>query len=48
MFNTDLICLDCKQKEKEHPKYPEALTAEKEAVERGDYYFPGIGKPEDL
>lgn len=48
IFNTDLICLECKEKEKQHPKYEEARAAEEAAVKRGDYNFPGIGKPDDL
>jgi hypothetical protein len=48
MFNTDTICMVCKQREKMHPKYNEAVTAELEAVRSGDYNFPGIGKPGDL
>lgn len=48
IFNTDLICLECKGKEKQHPKYEEARAAEEAAVKRGDYNFPGIGKPDDL
>ena len=42
-FNTDILCMDCLSKEKAHPKYPEAAKAELEAVQRGDYNFPGIG-----
>ena len=47
-FNTDMICMDCVQKERKHPRYKEAHDTECEAVRRGDYNFPGIGKPEDL
>jgi len=47
-FNTDILCMDCLSKEKAHPKYPEAAKAELEAVKRGDYNYPGIGKPSDL
>lgn len=42
-FNTDICCLDCLEKEKQHPRYQEAKRAELEAVQRGDYNFPGIG-----
>ena len=48
MFNTDELCLDCKQREEEHPRYEEARRAETEAVRRGETNFPGIGRPEDL
>jgi len=47
-FNEDIICMDCLAKEKAHPKYAEASKAELEAVKRGDYNFPGVGKPADL
>lgn len=47
-FNTDTICLLCQKKEKAHPAYAEAARVELEAVKRGDYNFPGIGRPEDL
>jgi hypothetical protein len=48
MFNTEVLCLDCKEREEQHPRYEEARRAEAEAVRRGDMNFPGIGKPEDL
>jgi hypothetical protein len=47
-FNTDILCMSCKQREREHPRYEEADAAEVAAVRRGDYNFPGIGKPSDL
>lgn len=47
-FNTDMICLDCQEKEKDHPRFEEARDAEVAAVRRGEANFPGIGKPEDL
>jgi hypothetical protein len=48
MFNTEEICLDCREREEQHPPYEEARRAEAEAVRRGELNFPGIGKPEDL
>lgn len=42
-FNTELICFDCSDKEKQTPKYKEAREAEAEAVRNGEYNFPGIG-----
>lgn len=42
-FNTQEICLDCSEKEKELPRYADAKKAEAEAVKRGDYNFRGIG-----
>lgn len=47
-FNTDTICLPCEKKERAHPDYQKAADAELAAVRRGDYNFPGIGKPADL
>jgi hypothetical protein len=48
IFNTQQICMPCKDKETAHPKYDEARKAEMRAVKNGDYNFPGIGKPSDL
>jgi hypothetical protein len=47
-FNTDNICLECEKKEKAHPRYAEARRVELEEVKKGNYNFPGIGKPGDL
>ena len=47
-FNTELICLECKEKEKQHSKYQDACDAERAAEASGDYNFPEIGKPDDL
>ena len=44
-FNTDMICIECEEKEKAHPKYAEARAAESAAIANGDYNFQGIGKP---
>ena len=48
MFNVEQICFDCKDKEMAHPQYDEARRVELEAVQNGDYNFPGIGLPSDL
>jgi HAD superfamily hydrolase (TIGR01662 family) len=42
-FNTELICMDCSNKEKSHPKYQEAKDKELEQVKRGNYNYEGIG-----
>jgi len=47
-FNTEMICLECKAKERAHPDYERARAAEARAVRAGDYNFPGVGKPSDL
>ncbi len=43
IFNTQTICLDCKDEEKTHPDYEKARDAELAAVRSGDHNFPGIG-----
>jgi len=47
-FNTDRICSPCERKEKAHPDYEKAATAERQAVRNGVRNYPGIGKPKDL
>ncbi len=42
-FNEDCICMDCAKKEKEHPRYKEAVEAEMAAIKQGNMNFPGIG-----
>jgi hypothetical protein len=48
MFNTDILCSACKDTEREHPNYAEAVEAETNAVLAGNTHFAGIGLPEDL
>lgn len=48
MFNTETICMECKEKEKAHPKYKEALEADRREILNENYNFGGIGKPSDL
>lgn len=48
MFNEDIICMECKDKETKHPKYAEARQVEETMVKNGNTRFKGIGKPEDL
>lgn len=43
MFNTQEICLDCKDQERQDPRYQEALKAERESLQHGERNFPGIG-----
>tara|TARA_R100001463_G_scaffold53063_1_gene104005 strand:+ start:3179 stop:3301 length:123 start_codon:yes stop_codon:yes gene_type:complete len=40
--------MECKDKERKHPKFKEAQDAEHQAVKNGNYNFGGIGKPDDL
>lgn len=42
MFNTDCICLNCKEKEKNRQDYPAAVKAEREAVSNGNTNYKGI------
>lgn len=48
MFNTETICLGCKEVEEAHPGYEEARRVEGEAVLAGNFNFPGVGLPDDL
>lgn len=43
MVNEQVICLECKAKERKHPNYKKAIEAEREAVKNGNYNFKGIG-----
>jgi len=47
-FNTEEICIPCKDREEKHPKYIEADRAELKAIKSGNYNFAGIGCPADL
>ena len=42
MFNTDCICLVCKEKEKSRQDYPAAVKAEHDAVKKGNSNYKGI------
>lgn len=48
MFNTEVICMACQEREHRHPLYAQARDVERAACSRGDYNFPGIGCPPDL
>jgi hypothetical protein len=43
MFNEDVICLTCKEKERNRPDYKKAVDADNEAIKSGNYNFKGIG-----
>lgn len=45
MFNTDVICPKCKAAERLLPEYEQAVKADEEAAQSGNYNFPGIGLP---
>ena len=48
MFNTQMICMDCKKKETQHKDYEFACKIEHDEVVKGNYNYQGIGKPNDL
>lgn len=43
MYNDDVICLVCQKKEAQRSDYQDAVQADRDAIKRGDYNFPGIG-----
>lgn len=43
MFNEQIICMPCKEAEKAHPRYDEAVKADNEQIRKGNYNFEGIG-----
>ena len=43
MFNTDCICMKCKENERKRPDYGSARDAEMDAVRSGNMNFCGIG-----
>ena len=43
MYNEDVICMACKEKERQRPDYREAVEADEAAIRRGDQNFKGIG-----
>lgn len=47
-FSTNMICPDCQEIEKRHPKYRLAHDAEFLQVRAGRFNFQGIGAPSDL
>lgn len=43
MFNEDCLCMKCIQAERKRDDYKDAVEADHEAIERGDFNFKGIG-----
>ncbi len=41
-MNTDEICLECAELEKQHPRYVEAKEKEFQECKRGNYNYPGL------
>jgi len=42
MFNTDCLCLACKEKEKTREDYEEAVKVEQEEIKKGNFNYKGI------
>lgn len=42
MYNTDCICLSCKEKESNRADYDEAVKADHEEIKKGNYNYKGI------
>jgi hypothetical protein len=47
-FNTQMICMKCDEKERDHPDFKAAQDAEMAQVRQGNMNFKGVGKPSDL
>lgn len=47
-FNTDQICMECDEAERNHPDFEKARDAELKEVQRGNFGYRGIGLPADL
>jgi len=43
MFNEDVICMACKEKEQKRPDYRQAVEADHAEIKKGNYNFKGIG-----
>ena len=43
MYNEQLICMDCKDKETKRDDYDKAVEADHEQIRQGNYNFKGVG-----
>lgn len=43
MFNTQMICMDCQDKEQKRDDYDKAVKEENKALKSGNRNFKGIG-----
>lgn len=43
MFNTQMICMECKTREEQRPDYDDARKADEDAIRSGNYNYKGIG-----
>ncbi|WP_156146251.1 gamma-glutamylcyclotransferase [Desulfosporosinus sp. I2] len=41
-MNEDILCMDCSELEKSHPRYKEAVEAERKHVKARNYNYPRI------
>ncbi|MBU9723112.1 MULTISPECIES: gamma-glutamylcyclotransferase [Bacillaceae] len=42
MYNTDCLCMTCKDKESKQDDYDEAVKADHEEIKKGNYNYKGI------
>ena len=43
MFNTDVLCMKCKDEERKRPDYKAAQEADIAEIRKGNYNYEGIG-----
>ena len=43
MYNTDCICLDCADQESKRADYKDAVKADHEQIEKGNFNNKGVG-----
>ena len=43
MFNTDVLCMKCKDEERKRPDYKAAQEADIAEIKKGNYNFEGMG-----
>ena len=43
MYNTDCLCMDCKEEERKRSDYKSAVDADNAEIRKGNYNFKGIG-----
>ena len=43
MYNHEVLCMDCKDKETQREDYRKAVEVDHEQIRRGNYNFEGIG-----
>ena len=46
VFDVALICMECAERERLHPKYSWARKVEEEEVKKGNFNFTGVGLQE--